>query len=102
MGAGLRQGLADRGYIVGRNLILEERYADGDAERVPALFAELLALNVDVIATPGTPITRAARRATSTVPIVPAIPSARVLSPACPVQDCCVHRQARVTRALRV
>src|SRR6516165_257671 len=68
--AGLRQGLADRGYINGRDLVLEERYADGDAERVPALFAELLALNVDVLATPGTPITRAARRATSTVPIV--------------------------------
>lgn len=68
--AGLRQGLADRGYIIGRNLVLEERYADGDAERVPALIAELLALNVDVLATPGSPITRAARRATSTVPIV--------------------------------
>jgi putative ABC transport system substrate-binding protein len=68
--AGLRQGLADRGYVVGRHLVLEERYADGNPERVPALIAELLALNVDVLLTPGTPITLAAQRATSTVPIV--------------------------------
>jgi putative ABC transport system substrate-binding protein len=67
---GLRQGLADRGYAVGRNVTLEERYAEGDAERVPALIAELLALNVDVLVTPGTPLTRAAQRATSTIPIV--------------------------------
>jgi putative tryptophan/tyrosine transport system substrate-binding protein len=68
--AGLRQGLADRGYIFGRNLMLEERYAEGNADRVPVLIAELLALGVDVLVTPGTPITRAAQRATSTVPIV--------------------------------
>jgi putative ABC transport system substrate-binding protein len=68
--AGLRQGLADRGYVVGRNLLLEERYAEGHPERVPELIAELLVLNVDVLATPGTAITRAAQRATSTVPIV--------------------------------
>src|ERR1700675_2611848 len=68
--AGLRQGLTDRGYIVGRNLVLEERYAEGKAERVPELIAELLALNVDVLVTPGTPITLAAQRATSTIPIV--------------------------------
>jgi putative tryptophan/tyrosine transport system substrate-binding protein len=67
---GLRQGLADRGYTVGRNVALEERYADGDAERIPALIAELMALNVDVLVTPGTPLTRAAQRATSTIPIV--------------------------------
>ena len=68
--AGLRQGLTDKGYIVGRNLVLEERYAEGKAERVPELIAELLALNVDVLVTPGTPITLAAQRATSTIPIV--------------------------------
>ncbi|WP_441253987.1 ABC transporter substrate-binding protein [Bradyrhizobium sp. 613_E4_N2_2] len=67
---GFRQGLADLGYVVGRNLLLEERYADGEPERVPALIAELLTLNVDVLVTPGTPISQAARRATSTVPIV--------------------------------
>jgi len=68
--AGLRQGLADLGYVVGGNLILEERYANGNPERVPGLIAELLALHVDVLLTPGSSITLAARRATSTVPIV--------------------------------
>jgi putative tryptophan/tyrosine transport system substrate-binding protein len=68
--AGLRQGLADLGYVVGRKLVLEERYANGNPERVASLIDELLALNVNVLVTPGSPITLAARRATSTVPIV--------------------------------
>jgi putative ABC transport system substrate-binding protein len=68
--AGVRQGLADMGYVVGHNLVLEERYADGNPERVPALIAELLALKVDVLLTPGTSTTLAAQRATSTLPIV--------------------------------
>jgi putative ABC transport system substrate-binding protein len=68
--AGLRQGLADRGYVVGQSILLEERYADGDAERIPALIAQLLALNVDVLVTPGTTISLAAKHMTSTVPIV--------------------------------
>src|SRR5690242_4728360 len=66
--AGLRQGLSDRGYVIGRNLLLEARYAEGQPDRVPDLIAELLALNVDVLATPSTPITLAAQRATSSVP----------------------------------
>jgi putative tryptophan/tyrosine transport system substrate-binding protein len=45
--AGLRQGLGDLGYVIGRNLILEERYANGNPKRVPALIAEPLALPVD-------------------------------------------------------
>lgn len=68
--AGLRQGLADRGYEIGRNLILEERYAEGSSARIPALIFELLALNVDVLVTVGTVTSRAAQRATATVPIV--------------------------------
>jgi hypothetical protein len=68
--AGLRQGLIDLGYVLGRNLILEEGYANGNPERVPGLIAELLALNVDIFVTPGTPLTLAAQRATSTLPIV--------------------------------
>jgi putative tryptophan/tyrosine transport system substrate-binding protein len=67
---GLLEGLADLGYAVGRNLLLEQRYADGHSERLPALIAELLALNVDVLLTPAFQTTLAARRATSTVPIV--------------------------------
>jgi putative ABC transport system substrate-binding protein len=65
--AGLRRGLADLGYVLGRNLLLEERYADGNPERVAPLIDELLALNVNVLVTP---VTLAAHRATSTVPIV--------------------------------
>jgi putative tryptophan/tyrosine transport system substrate-binding protein len=68
--AGLRRGLLDKGYVIGRDLAIEERYADGHPEHVPALIDELLALNVAVLLTPGTPITLAAKRATSTVPIV--------------------------------
>jgi putative tryptophan/tyrosine transport system substrate-binding protein len=68
--AGLRQGLLDKGYVIGRDLAIEERYADGHPEHVPALIDELLTLNVAVLLTPGTPITLAAKRATSTVPIV--------------------------------
>jgi putative tryptophan/tyrosine transport system substrate-binding protein len=68
--AGLSRGLQERGYVVGRTLLLEERYANGDAGRVPGLIEELLALKVDVLATPGTLVSRAAQRATSTVPIV--------------------------------
>src|SRR5689334_5482810 len=68
--AGLRQGLTDLGYAIGRDLILEERYANGNPDRVPGLIAELLALNVDVLVTPGTPLTLAAQRGTSALPIV--------------------------------
>jgi len=68
--AGLRQGLTDRGYVVGRNLMIEERYAEGNPHRIPVLIDQLLALSIDVLVTPGTPITRAAQRATTTVPIV--------------------------------
>jgi putative ABC transport system substrate-binding protein len=69
-GAGLRQGLADRGYVIGQNLILEERYAGGDIEKVPALIADLLAMKVSILVTAGTPISLLAQRATSTLPIV--------------------------------
>ena len=69
-GAGMRKGLAELGYEVGRNITLEERYADGDSAKVPALISELLAQKVDVLVTVGTFATLAARRATSTVPIV--------------------------------
>jgi putative ABC transport system substrate-binding protein len=50
--------------------LLEERYADGNPERVALLVDELLALNVNVLVTPGTPVTVVAHRETSTVPIV--------------------------------
>ena len=68
--AGLRQGLLDKGYVIGRDFVIEERYADGHPEQVSALIDELLALNIDILLTPGTPITLAAKRATSKVPII--------------------------------
>jgi putative ABC transport system substrate-binding protein len=67
---GLLQGLADREYVIGRDLAFVGRYAQGDITKVPALVAELLALKIDVLVTVGTPISLVAHRATSTIPIV--------------------------------
>jgi putative ABC transport system substrate-binding protein len=65
-----RKGLRDLGYVEGRNLVIETRDAEGRLERLPALAAELVALKVDVIVAPGTPQALAAKKATSTIPIV--------------------------------
>ena len=64
------QALLERGYVQGRDVAISYRFAQGRDERLPALAAELLQLKVDVLLTVGTPATRAAQRATSTVPIV--------------------------------
>ena len=63
-------GLKEHGYVLGRNLSLELRAAEGKQERLPALMAELVRLKVDVIVTPGTLATVAAKGATTTIPIV--------------------------------
>ena len=65
-----RQGLKDLGYNEGRNLILDYRSAEGDARRFPGLIAELIALGPDLIVARGTPAALAAKRATSTIPVV--------------------------------
>ncbi len=65
-----RRGVRDLGYVEGRNLVVEYRDAEGKPERLAALAAELVALNVDVIVAPGTPSALAAKRATRTIPIV--------------------------------
>jgi ABC-type uncharacterized transport system substrate-binding protein len=65
-----RQGLRDLGYVEGRDVVIEYRDARGKPERLAALAAELVALNVDVIVAPGTLAALAAKRATATTPIV--------------------------------
>jgi putative ABC transport system substrate-binding protein len=65
-----RQGLRDLGYVEGKNIVFEMRFAKGKRDRLPALAAELVHLKVDVIVTGGGNATRAARKATSTIPIV--------------------------------
>lgn len=64
------QGLRELGYVVGKNLVIEWRSAEGNVARLPELAAELVRLNVDLLATSGTPATLAAQKATTTIPIV--------------------------------
>src|SRR5882672_11327673 len=66
----LQQGLHSLGYIEGKNIVIEYRYAEGKADRLPTLAAELVGLNVDVIVTSATPSVLAAKKATSTIPVV--------------------------------
>jgi len=65
-----RQGLRDRGYIEGKNILVEYRYAEGRQERVPSLVSELVQLKVDVLVLITLPSVRAAKEATNTIPIV--------------------------------
>jgi putative ABC transport system substrate-binding protein len=65
-----QQGLRDHGYVEGKNLIIEYRYAEGKRDRYPDLVSDLVRLKVDVIIANGTEPTAAAKKATSTIPIV--------------------------------
>ncbi len=65
-----RDGLRDLGYVEGRSIRIEYRWAKGNYARFPALIGELLALKVDVIVTAGTPATLAVKNATTSVPLV--------------------------------
>jgi putative tryptophan/tyrosine transport system substrate-binding protein len=65
-----RRGLHELGYVEGQNIAIEYRFASGRVERLTELAAELVRLKVDVIVTPTTPASLAAKQATSTIPIV--------------------------------
>jgi ABC-type uncharacterized transport system substrate-binding protein len=65
-----RQGLRELGYVEGKNIVIEYRWAEGKLDRLPTLAVELVRLKVEVIVTAGPPPTRAAKEATSTIPIV--------------------------------
>ena len=66
----LRAGLRDLGYMEGKNIVIEFRWAEGRYDRLPDLAAELVRLKVDVLVTAGTPGALAAKQATTTIPIV--------------------------------
>ena len=72
--AAFRQGLRELGYPEGQSIGIEERYAYGVIDRFPALIAELLDLNVDVLVVGGTNAAQVAKARTSTVPIVFTVP----------------------------
>lgn len=65
-----RQGLRELGYVEGKTIVVEWRYAEGKLDRLPALAAELVRLKVDVIVASAPPPTRSAKQATATIPIV--------------------------------
>jgi len=65
-----RIGLRERGYVEGQNIVVEARFAEGKAERIPRLVAELAHLNVDLIVAGGNQAARPAKEVTKTIPIV--------------------------------
>ena len=71
--AAFREGLRERGYVEGKHVTIEYRWAENQYDRLPALAADLVRLNVDVILTHGSPGARAAKAATTTIPIIVAI-----------------------------
>jgi len=70
LGKVMAEGLGRRGYVVGRNIVIEDKLADGNPDRLPALAAELVRLKVDLIVAGSAVATRAAQGATTTIPIV--------------------------------
>jgi putative ABC transport system substrate-binding protein len=67
---GFRQGLRERGYVEGKNIVVEYRWAVGNEERLPSLVSELIGLKVDLIVTSAPAATQAAKEGTTTIPIV--------------------------------
>src|SRR5215470_14966410 len=64
------EGLEQRGFVVGRNVAIEYRYAEGDFDRLPSLAAELIGLPAAVLVATGTPTAVALKKASTTIPIV--------------------------------
>ena len=69
----LDDGLRELGYVEGRNVVFERRFADGKQERLAALAVELVKLKVDIIVTGSNPVIAAVRQATATIPVVMAV-----------------------------
>jgi putative tryptophan/tyrosine transport system substrate-binding protein len=68
--ASFRQALRELGYVEGQDVVVDQRYASGRSEDLPKLAVELVRLKVDVLVTEGTPAARAAKTATSTIPVI--------------------------------
>jgi putative ABC transport system substrate-binding protein len=71
----LQQGLRELGYVEGKNVILEYRFAEENVARLPELAADLVRSNVDIIVASGHPMALAAKQATTTIPIVITVPT---------------------------
>ncbi len=105
-----RQGLHDLGYVEGRNIVIEYRWAEGKVERLPALAVELVGLKVDVVVAVSTPDALAAKKATRTIPIVAllkeavpkASPVAVLSNPANPYTALMVKETEAAARSLGV
>ena len=67
---GLREGLRGFGYVENQNIVIEYRYAEGHADRLPRLVTELTSLKIDVLVTQGTAAAAAAKRGSTTIPVV--------------------------------
>jgi putative tryptophan/tyrosine transport system substrate-binding protein len=106
----LKKELARLGYVEGTNIIFESRFAEGKLDRLPGFAAELVSTNVDVIATYGGPPTSAARKATTTIPIVAALvadpvaigAAATLVRPGGNVTGITNHDSLRATRQLAI